>query len=100
MENLPEDITRHICSYLDTDSDLYYARVMSLFEANYEVKMFSLLRAEIPVIFGIPRYLNAFKTSNDIFRTLCEQREKKEKTYKKMNKGDSFTTEWIMNIYH
>ena len=97
MEKLPYDIARHVCSYLDTDSDLYYARVISLFGPDYDSDMFAPLRAEIPVILAIPRYLNAFKTSNDIFRKVFE---KKEKSFKHMTKGDSFTTEWILNIYH
>ena len=99
--SLPEDIQRLIVSYLDTDSDLYYKRVMQLFLPDYSEEIFENLHKELPKILAIPRYLNLFKNSNTYFMQIyTNSKIKKQKYFIRMNKGSSFTTEWILSIYH
>lgn len=97
------DIARIICSYLDTDSDLFYLRVMELFEKcnDYSYKKFFRLYSEVPKIFAIPRYLKVFKERSPYFKEIYQSaRIDKEKRFDLMKQGPSFTSEWIITTYH
>jgi len=99
--SLPQDIQRLVISYLDTDSDLYYEQVMQMFLPDYNKKVFENLHKELPKILAIPRYLNMFKNSNTNFMQIYEKSKmKKQKNFIHMDKGNSFTTEWILSVYH
>jgi hypothetical protein len=99
--SLPQDIQRIIVSYLDTDSDLYYERVMQMFLPDYSEKIFVNLHKELPKILAIPRYLNLFKNSNTNFMQIyATSKTNKQKYFIHMNNGKSFTTSWILSIYH
>jgi hypothetical protein len=98
---LPQDIQRLVISYLDTDSDLYYQQVMQMFLPDYNKKVFENLHRELPKILAIPRYLNMFKNSNATFMQIYEKTKMKNiKYFIHMDKGNSFTTEWILSVYH
>jgi len=98
---LPEELQRIIVSYLDTDSDLYYQRVMQMFLPDYSAEIFENVEKELPKILAIPRYLNFFKTSNINFMHIyTTSKTNKNKYFMHMNKGKSFTTTWILSVYH
>ena len=97
------DVARLIVSYVDTDSDLYYNRVIKLIapEKDYDQKNFVLLCLELSTILGIPRYLEKFKRENENFAAIYEKHKKQNvKSYISMNNANSFVTEWVISVYH
>ena len=98
---LPQDIQRLVVSYLDTDSDLYYKKVIKFLLPDYSKEVFENLLQELPKILAIPRYLHTFKNVDENFAKIyAKSKTNNDKTFIRMNKGNSFITEWVLTVYH
>jgi hypothetical protein len=101
INNLPNDLKRKIYyDYFDSIY-VYHSKVIEELNTNDCQRLSTIrLKCMIPIILNNNSLTNYFILNNYVFKKLYYEHLDNKKTFKLMNKIDSFALAWLYYLYH
>lgn len=97
---LPSDIKRYIYEDFVDPLLMYETLVKALDDPISQELNQALIRPMIPIILAKPRYTAACRRIKEFNIVYQKDKIKNEKSFRLMNKGDSFATAILFYMYH